>query len=494
MSENRSIKKNFIWQVGIEITNMLLPLVTSPILARRMGAETLGIYSYVYTVTYYFLQIALLGMFQYGTREIAVARDNKTLLNKKFSELFCFQLIHGSIVLIVFLLYSVIFSKYTVLMLIQTIYFLGASVLLINYVFTGLEEFNIIAVKTMIIRAIGVILIFTFVQTKEDLPLYTLIMAAEPMAGALVYISLAKRRVKLVKVNLIDVFKHIKGLYMIFIPILATFLYATMDKLMLGNMCSMEQLGFYSNAEKALIAKNLAVALSVVLVPRMSKLAGDRKSDKFNELLDKSLEVILLLTIAFGFGTAGVSSSFSVVFWGKNFIDCSSLIQVMSFTLPAYGLTYVINNQYLVPLKKESIYIRATVFGVFANLLINFILIPSYGAYGAAIATLATQYIVLIIECIAIRTEYSIIPVIRNAVPYVLFALLMYFSIKYIDNSFDFSLISLVMEIVVGSLIFLAFCIGYWILFKKEMYLSIIQNVINQVVVKLPGSSISKNA
>lgn len=481
MNKKKSIKKNFIWQVGIEITNMLLPLITSPILARRMGAETLGIYSYVYTMTYYFLQFALLGMFQYGTREIAVVRDNKDLLNKKFSELFYFQLLHGCLVLTLFLLYSFIFSKYTGLMLIQTIYFVGSSVLLINYVFTGMEEFNIIAVKTMIIRVIGVVLIFAFVRSKEDLPLYTLIMAIEPMAGAVVYILLARKRVKLVRVKIVDIFSHVKGLYMIFIPILATFLYGTMDKLMLGHMSSMTQLGFYSNAEKALIAKNLAVALSVVLVPRMSKLAGDSDSSRFNELLDKSIDIILLLTIAFGFGTAAVSKSFSVVFWGTDFIDCSILIQIMSLTLPAYGMTYVINNQFLVPLKKEKIYIRATLIGVVANFIINFMLIPDYGALGASFATLITQYAVLIIECVAIRNAYSVFNAVGRAMAYVFFAVVMYALVKFVDNTVYSNLFYLIIEILIGGVLFLSLCIIYWIISVKSEYLNIIKGLVSKI-------------
>ena len=58
MGKKKSIKKNFMWQICIEFTNMLLPLVTSPVLSRRLGAEALGVYSYVYTVTYYFLQFS----------------------------------------------------------------------------------------------------------------------------------------------------------------------------------------------------------------------------------------------------------------------------------------------------------------------------------------------------------------------------------------------------------------------------------------------------
>jgi len=480
VGKKKSIKKNFMWQICIEFTNMLLPLVTSPVLSRRLGAEALGVYSYVYTVTYYFLQFSLLGMFQYGTREIAAVRDDKDLLNKKFSELLCFQLIHGGMTIIAFVLYAVIFSKYTGLLLIQILYVMGASVILINYVFSGLEEFGIISVKTMVIRSIGVLLIFLFVRTKEDLPLYTLIMASEPLAGALVYIYLARKKVKLVRVKLRDAYKHIKGLYAIFIPIMATFLYATMDKLMLGNMSDMSQLGFYSNAEKALIAKNLAVALSVVLVPRMSKLANDANEAKFNDLLDKSIEIILLLTIAFGFGTAAVSSIFSVVFWGDKFTACSALIKIMSFMLPAYGLTYVINNQYLVPLKKEKIYIQATVLGVAFNVVFNLLLIPRSGAFGAAVATLMTQYVVLIYECVAIRKNYSIYKSIKGAVPYLAIAITMYLVVIRIDKIVSYSILWLVFEVLIGAIVFLVFCIFYWLLFNKTMYISILKNLISR--------------
>ena len=44
MNEQKSknkIKLNFIWQLGIEITNMMLPLITSPILSRRLGLNPL---------------------------------------------------------------------------------------------------------------------------------------------------------------------------------------------------------------------------------------------------------------------------------------------------------------------------------------------------------------------------------------------------------------------------------------------------------------------
>jgi O-antigen/teichoic acid export membrane protein len=213
----------------------------------------------------------------------------------------------------------------------------------------------------------------------------------------------------------------------------------------------------------------------------MSKLAGNSDKKKFMELLDKSIEVILLLNFAFGFGTAAVSSIFSVVFWGKEFSDCSLLIQIMSFTLPAYGLTYVVNNQYLVPLKKEYIYIRATIFGAIINFLINFILIPQFGAMGASSATLITQFVVLIYECFMIRKEYSVLRSLISSSPYLTFALLMYFCVKSIDKMASNTIFSLLLEITIGSSLFFVLCLMYWGISKKTMYLNVIKDAIGRI-------------
>ena len=476
MNEQKSknkIKLNFIWQLGIEITNMMLPLITSPILSRRLGAESIGLYSYVYSISYYFVRVAVLGMFQYGTREIALVRDNRDRLNQKFSELFFAQVFIGVIVLGAFLFYSIFLSRYPSLFLIELISLVGSSLLLINWLFAGLEEFKLIAIKTMIIRIIGVILIVLLVQTSADLPMYFLIMAAEPLMGALVYIYLARGKVKLVPVDFKASFAHLRGMVLLFVPVLTTYLYSSMDKVMLGKLSTMTELGFYENATKALIAKNLATALSTVLVPRMSNLIGKNNNRKFDELMQKSLDAVLLLTVAFGFGTAAISSVFSVVFWGESFASCGSLILIMSLTIPAYGLTYVINNQFLVPLKKETIYIWATALGVIFNFIFNYIMIPQYAAIGASIATLITQYLVLVIECIAIRKELSIVSCLKRNWIYVLFGFIMIILIKRLDVFINYSILGLLIEVVAGILIFGCLSICYWLISGEKQYLNI---------------------
>ena len=474
----QNIKSNFVWQSGIEITNMFLPLVTSPILARRLGADSIGVYSYIYSISYYFIIVALLGIYQYGTREIAIVRNDKDALDKKFSELFLAQAFVGTVVLIAYILYALIFSRYPTLFLIQTISILGSSLFLINWLFSGLEEFRIIAVKTMIIRAIGVVLIVIFIKTSADLPIYILIMALEPLLGALVYIYLAKDKVKLVKVSFKSSIRHLKGMLLLFVPILAMQLYTSMDKVMLGQISTMTQLGFYENSTKALIAKNLATALSTVLVPRMANLIGQNDRKQFNTLMQKSLDAVFLLTIAFGFGTAAVSQIFAVVFWGEAFSACGPLIFIMSLTIPAYGLTYVINNQYLVPSKKEYIYIIATGLGVIINFLLNYLMIPRYAAVGAAFSTLITQYFVLMVEGVAIRKELNILGCVKRNIAHIIIGIVMIISVKFIDFYVGYSIFYLFLEILIGGTLFLTLCSFYWAISGDNKYLKIIAGML----------------
>ena len=71
MKSQTSIKKNFIYQMIYQILIIILPFVTSPYIARTIGAEGLGTYSYSYSIAYYFVLFSMLGLANYGNRAVA---------------------------------------------------------------------------------------------------------------------------------------------------------------------------------------------------------------------------------------------------------------------------------------------------------------------------------------------------------------------------------------------------------------------------------------
>ncbi len=70
------------------------------------------------------------------------------------------------------------------------------------------------------------------------------------------------------------------------------------------------------------------------------------------------------------------------------------------------GLTNVMGIQVLYPMNKVNLVILSVTGGAIINIVLNFILIPKYGATGAAIATLFAEFSVLIIQAILGRNYY----------------------------------------------------------------------------------------
>lgn len=81
----KSLQKNFLYNVLYQILLVILPLITAPYISRTLGATAVGVYSYTYSVAYYFLLIAMLGIGNHGNRSIAAVRDDRKKLNNMSS-------------------------------------------------------------------------------------------------------------------------------------------------------------------------------------------------------------------------------------------------------------------------------------------------------------------------------------------------------------------------------------------------------------------------
>lgn len=76
MLEKENLKKNFAFQFLYQIVVLVIPMILSPYLTRTLQETSLGIYSYVYSIAYYFVVVANLGISRHGQRIIAQSRDD----------------------------------------------------------------------------------------------------------------------------------------------------------------------------------------------------------------------------------------------------------------------------------------------------------------------------------------------------------------------------------------------------------------------------------
>ncbi len=99
------LKKNILYSSFYQVFSILIPLITTPYVSRALGIEGIGRYSYAYSIAYYFVIFAMLGVNNYGNRTIARVRNDKEELSKAFCGIYAFQALTSLIVIGIYLVY-----------------------------------------------------------------------------------------------------------------------------------------------------------------------------------------------------------------------------------------------------------------------------------------------------------------------------------------------------------------------------------------------------
>lgn len=404
VSEN----KNFLMNVAYQFLSYVFPLVTVSYVSQCLGVTNIGTYSYTYSTVYLFMLLGMLGINNYGNREIARVRDDKQACSFIFFSIYELQLLTVGLASIGYVIYiQCIVSEYEKLFWLQAIYLFSAC-LDVNWFYFGLEKFKLTITRNCIIKVASLILILFFVRTEADLAQYTVIMAGSTFLSQLYLILILHRYIVNVHTTLHDSLHHLRGCCILFIPVLAFCIYRVMDKTMLGAMATVTELGYYENAERLInIPISIINALGTVMLPRMSYLLKNH-SEESTKTIYASMKLALLLSCMMAAGIFLVSNDIVVVLFGYDFYKSGEIIRILSITIFASAWANVIRTQYLIPSGKDTIYVISTIGGAVVNLLLNIVLIPQYGAYGACLGTIAAEYFVMIYQTVKVRKVLEI--------------------------------------------------------------------------------------
>src|SRR5690606_24624703 len=97
----------------------------------------------------------------------------------------------------------------------------------------------------------------------------------------------------------------------LFIPVIAVSVYTIMDKIMLGIISNVAEVGYYTNSERIVnIARSLVVALGTVMLPRMSNLVAKGDTERVLVLIRKSMIIVMFMGSGLAFFITAVSPTF----------------------------------------------------------------------------------------------------------------------------------------------------------------------------------------
>lgn len=455
MINMKSVKVNFLYNVFYQVLALLIPFVTIPYASRVLGVNGIGQYSYTYSIVYYFMIIGMLGITNYGSREIAKVRDKKKLMNYKFCSIYYMQLLFSFFVSVVYLIF-IFFShtSYRLLFSIQLLYLLSVMVD-INWFFYGIEDFKITVTRNSIIKILSLVLIFLFVNNRNDTPIYTLILSGSTLISNLLLLFFLNKHVKFVKVKMKDIYKHFYPCLILFIPVVAMKIYKVMDKTMIGLLTNVREVGYYSNADGIInLPMGIIVALGVVMLPRLTNLISNGKSGEANSMFLKSFHLAIFIASPIMFGLMAVGKDFSILFLGNNFIKTGTLVQILSITILFMTISNVLRTQFLIPHGKDKEYIIAIVVGAIVNVVLNLIFIPKFGSLGACIGTVCAEFLVMFFHIYFSRKYINIMQLINSSIWFIFSGFFMFISVFMFGNLINNQLIKVFFQILLGMAIY----------------------------------------
>lgn len=394
-----SIKKNFIYKLLYEILAIATPLITAPYVSRVLGADGVGIYSYSQSCISYFTMFAVLGTNTYGTREIARCRDDKQLYSKTFWEI---ELLTVMTSIICIVAWGIVISCSTE----YRLYFLAllpmlfASMFDISWFYTGQERVGYTVFWNAICKIAGIITIFAFVKTKDDVVTYILLNSAILMFGNLSMWMFLPKFLAKTNVQSLRIAHHFKETLIYFIPTIAISIYTVLDKTLIGLITKDSyQNGYYEQATKIInVAKTASfAALNSVMGARLSYLFATNKIEEAKNKIKTAMDIILFFTIGAMFGIIGVAKIFVPIFFGDGYEPVVELLYLMSPLIVIIGISNCIGSQYYTPIGKTKIASFYMIAGSVVNLCLNLLLIPHFGAKGAVVGSIGAELVITIL-------------------------------------------------------------------------------------------------
>lgn len=403
----RKIVKNYIYSVIYQMLIVIMPLIVTPYTTRVIGINKLTINTNTTNLVQWFVLFGIMGINIYGNREIARVRDDSTKLSKTFFEIFAMQVFSMLIASLAFFFYIyIIGDQYQTILLIQSISLLSVA-FDITWFFYGVEDFKSASIRNMIVKIIGVVLIFMLVKGPNDLFIFVLINTCTGVLGQIIMWLQLKQYIHFVPISLKGIIQHIKPNIALFIPQIAISVYSILDITMLRILGPVYvETNLYEQTQKFVkMFLFFITSIGTVMLPRVSNVhsKGDRVA--VNNYLNKTLRLALYLSIPMIFGISAMIQNFVDWFLPESYQIVGLLIQCTSPIILFISLSNVFGTQFLVPTGNTKPYTLSVVVGAIVNFLINWTLIPTYGVFGAIIGSVVAELSVTLVQYFYVKNR-----------------------------------------------------------------------------------------
>ncbi len=456
MNIKSRVGKNYIYNVLYQLLTIAIPLVTTPYISRVIGEKGIGAYSWVQSIIGTFLLISAFGVNVYGQREIACCQDDIYRRSKLLEELLLMKGVAIVPCLFIYFFLYRLSGRYPSLFLIQSIGFLSVF-LDTSFFLKGIENFKDLMLKSAAVKILSTAAIFIFIKKPTDVPLYALCMEGSSLLGIFAVLVRVRRYVRYVPLRELDTYKHFRRSALYLLPEIAIHIYGVMDKTMLGILYSdIGENGFYTQGQK-IIKVSLAVVTSMgtVMLPRMSNVFAHKEEEKIEKYLSATMRFAVFMGTGMTMGLCGIARGLVPWFFGKGFEPVVTILYLLGISILPVSISNVTGLQCLIPFGRQKEYNISVISGAICNLTINLMLIPRYGAVGACIGTIISEFLVMAVQWHFVRKMVRLEGIWKSIVLSMTAGTIMLLALLGLENVMQTGILATFAEILLGGILYI---------------------------------------
>jgi O-antigen/teichoic acid export membrane protein len=377
----------------LRIFEYSLPLLTFPVIVRVLGPEIYGKWVYAQVVVSFFALASNLGLIIYGEREIAAHRKSSEELIPSILSLQIILSLISYVVLIcsLFLLKPDNISRWLILLLGLTLVI--NSLFSLNWIFTGWQRFDKIAVLQALSQAISAGGILLFLRHPEEVWILPILACLGSLsAGCWGWRWLHKEGIQfrlsftprkwgtILQVSLYYSFASFMSL-----------IYNKADHLILPWLKGTYVLGQYGACYRLMGAFLGIMLMGTSVFGPYAAAVSSKAPERFGEVLHKGLLILNAISLPVASGSILFSNEIVSLVLGQKYLESEGLFRVLALIIPLGSWSSFFAGALLFAPGHHRRYAVAVTLGAVANMLLNVLLIPPFGAIGAAVATLVAQ-------------------------------------------------------------------------------------------------------
>lgn len=411
-----AVAKKVAYNVALNSTlkvfsTVVLSLYSVRLITEYLGQDGFGMYATMLAFFALFTAFSDLGLAQVTAREISrEGADEEGILSRIIT---LRLLISGVLVLLAPLI--IYFFHYSPELKIAIFFAAIATVFsTFSYVLNGIFQKRLAMDRIAIVELGGKVLqvglIWLFIQNGASFLFIAAALVFALAFNALTAFLLSRSLVHFsLKVDRVFWTKFLKESLPVGAMAIITFTYFKFDTILLSLWQPASQVGIYNVAYK--IIENLIFFPAMIvglILPILSRLVYTDRA-QFEEVAGKMSKVFLAMITPLVIGVLFLAPDIVAIISGDGFSEAAPVLRILVFALACIFFGNYFNMLLIVSNAQKKL-MKALLFVAVVNILLNFYAIPHYSYTGAAVVSVFTEFLVVVLSSILVYRHLRYIP------------------------------------------------------------------------------------